>query len=382
MEETIQSYVNPGNFFNKLKSIGISFYTGVPDSLLKEICAYITDNSIDNNHIISANEGNAIGVATGYHLATKKYPVVYLQNSGFGNIINPLTSLTDKNVYKIPMIILVGWRGEPGKKDQPQHKSMGLIQEKLLNTLNLKYEILPDNDLDSYKAIDRATKYMEEYSQPYIFLVRKNTFSKYEIKLDSNNNYKFKREQILNFIMKQVNDRDIIVSTTGMLSRELYEYRYNNKQPIKDFLTVGCMGHCSSIGLGLSLEKENNILVLDGDGSMIMHMGALAINGYNSKSNFKHIIINNGAHDSVGGQETEGFNINMNLIAKGCGYNVINCDDYNDEKHIKLSVTKLLEETGPVFLELRCCKGSRNDLGRPPPAIENKKIFMEYIDKA
>lgn len=378
MDENIRTFLSPKIFYNKLLKCNIDFFTGVPDSLLKDICQYITDNTPKEKHIIAANEGNSVGIAAGYYLATNKIPLVYLQNSGFGNIINPLTSLIDEQVYNIPILILVGWRGEPGKKDEPQHKSMGKIQEKLLDTLGIKYEILPDYDDGAIELIEKAYRYMIETKKPFVFLVKKQTFLKQDNKIISNN-YKFKRENLLSLVMDEIDDSNIVLSTTGMLSRELYEYRVNNNQNLRDFLTVGSMGHCSSIALGVSLGTDKNTIVLDGDGACIMHMGAMCVNGNHSNKNFKHILFNNGAHDSVGGQLTDGFSVNFSEIAKNSNYNIINCNDYNDESYIKESVKKLLNTDGPVFLELRCDKGARSDLGRPPSSLENKKLFLEHL---
>jgi phosphonopyruvate decarboxylase len=380
MDETIRTFLSPKVFYDKLAEYEIDFFSGVPDSLLKDICKYITDNTPEDKHVIAANEGNSIAIATGYHLATNKIPLVYLQNSGFGNIINPLTSLVHEQVYNIPMLLLIGWRGEPGKKDEPQHKSMGKIQIKLLETLGIKCEILPDYNEGAIDLIDRAYKYMKETNKPFAFLVKKQTFLKQEINTVSNN-YKFKREELLSIILKEIDESNVILSTTGMLSRELYEYRVNNNEELRDFLSVGSMGHCSSIALGVSLATKKNTVVLDGDGALIMHMGSMCVNGNQSPKNFKHILFNNGAHDSVGGQLTVGFDVNFSEIAKSCGYNIIICTDYNNENCVKESVKKLLETDGPVFLEVRCDKGARSDLGRPPSSLENKELFIKHLLK-
>lgn len=382
MDETIRNFLDCDFFYNILLENNIDFFTGVPDSLLKDFCYYITSNTPKNKHIISANEGNSIGIASGYHLATKKIPLVYLQNSGFGNIINPITSLVHHKVYNIPMLILIGWRGEPGKKDEPQHKAMGEIQIKLLKTLGIKFKILPDYNSGAKEELEKAIKYMKETNKPFVFLVKKQTFRKLEIKVKNNESeYHFTREEILSFILKNIKEDSLILSTTGMLSRELYEYRENNNQELRDFLCVGSMGHLSSISLGLSLGIDNNVVTLDGDGSLIMHMGAMCVNGCNGNKNFKHIVINNGAHDSVGGQPTEGFNINLNEIARSCNYKIIECDNFNDENSVCESVNKVMNSEGPIFLELRCKKGNRNNLGRPPSSLENKISFINHINK-
>ena len=374
MNELVKTYIDANFLFDKLKNNNINFFTGVPDSLLKDFCAYVSDNCEKDKHVIASNEGNAIAIGAGYYFGTKEIPLVYLQNSGFGNTINPITSLLTESVYNIPMLILIGWRGQPGKKDEPQHFMMGKQMEELLESLKLKYSILPDYNEGVEINLKEAVDYMKSTSKPYIFLVQNHSFNKYKLNEQQNLEYIFSREQILHMIMKNITNNEILVSTTGMLSRELYEYRKQKNEPIKDILNVGSMGHCSSIGLGLSISNKNkNILTLDGDGSVLMHMGSMAINGCSGCKNFKHIIFNNGAHDSVGGQKTEGFNVNFENIAIGCNYNIIKCNDYNSEEEIVRSIKELLINDGPILLELRCKKGARTDLGRP----ENFKIMKE-----
>ena len=376
MSELKKTYIDVEIFYNKLIEHNINFFTGVPDSLLKDLCAYITDNTIKEQHIIACNEGNAIAIAAGYNIGTKQIPLVYLQNSGFGNIINPITSLVNESVYNIPMLIIIGWRGQPGKKDEPQHKDMGKQIGNLLKSLDIEYSILPDYNDGAKNSIDTAVEFMKKTNKPYVLLIANHSFNKYKLKNINLNNYTFSREELLHFIMNNINNSDTIISTTGMLSRELYEYRINNNEPTKDILNVGAMGHCSSIGLGLSLINTNKkVIVLDGDGSVLMHMGAIAINGSNAGKNYKHIIFNNGAHDSVGGQKTEGFTVNFSMIAKACNYNTIICEDYNNKIKINESIKKLLESDGPVLLELRCKKGARSDLGRPSNFKNIKETF-------
>lgn len=379
MSELEKTYIDVEIFYNKLIEHNINFFTGVPDSLLKDLCAYITDNTTKEQHIIACNEGNAIAIAAGYNLGTNQIPLVYLQNSGLGNIINPITSLVNDSVYNIPMLIIIGWRGQPGKKDEPQHITMGKQIGNLLKSLEIEYSILPDYNDGAKNSIDIAVEYMKKTNKPYVLLIANHSFNKYKLKNIDLNNYTFSREELLHFIMNNINNSDTIISTTGMLSRELYEYRINNNEPIKDILNVGAMGHCSSIGLGLSLTNTNKkVIVLDGDGSVLMHMGAIAINGSNAGKNYKHIIFNNGAHDSVGGQKTEGFNIKFQQIAETCNYNTITCEDYNNEIKINESIKKLLESDGPVLLELRCKKGARSDLGRPNNFKNIKEVFYNH----
>jgi phosphonopyruvate decarboxylase len=364
-------------FYQTLLNNEINFFTGVPDSLLKNVCAYITEKSNKSNHIIAANEGNAVGIAAGYNLSTQKIPLVYLQNSGFGNLINPLTSLIHENVYQIPILFMIGWRAEPGKKDEPQHLEMGNKMEQLFQVLNLEYCILSNQEQESEQQINKACSYMKKNKKPYVLLVSKDTFEKFELSEQKEGQYIYTRQQILEFILQHTNDNQILVSTTGMLSRELYEYRIKNNQIPKDIINPGAMGHCSSIGLGISLSKpKKDIIVLDGDGSVLMHMGSLAVNGCNSNKNFKHIMINNGSHDSVGGQPTEGFNINFSQIFSACNYKVLECEDYNNQDKINQVIKEFLQTEGPVFLELRCKKGFTKGLGRPDNIKEIKNNFQ------
>ncbi len=365
-------------FYDLLIEKKIGFFTGVPDSLLKDFCAYIMDNS--EKHIITANEGGSIALAAGYYLSTGNIPLVYMQNSGWGNAINPLTSLVDPNVYSIPMLLLVGWRGGPGIKDEPQHIRKGRITIPLLDAVGVPYSILPDSLEELKMVLENALYHMKNKNAPYALIVKKGIFEKYELKNKLGTFYDLNREEALKLVVNELNSQDIIISTTGMLSRELFEYREFLKQGHeKDFLTVGSMGHSSKIALGIALNKsERNVYCLDGDGAVIMHMGALAIIGQKKPKNFKHIIFNNGAHDSVGGQPTAGFDIDFPAIAKACGYKTTLKVEKKNEVKEKMNLLKSSE--GPAILEIRINKGSRKDLGRPTTTpIENKEKFMGYL---
>lgn len=369
-------------FYNELLNNEIDFFTGVPDSLLKSFCAYIKDNVSSEKNIIAANEGNAIGLAAGYYLATGKIGLVYMQNSGIGNALNPLASLTDKLVYSIPMLLVVGWRGEPNKKDEPQHKKQGLITTQTLDMLGIKYDILDETTSNSKMRLKlkRAYEDMMENSEPYALVIRKDTFDEYKLKNNPISNLNMTREDAIAILVSNIKEDSVIVSTTGMASRELFEVREKNEEGHnKDFLTVGSMGHASQIALGIALnKKDKEVYCIDGDGALLMHMGGLAIIGNQKPKNFRHILINNGAHDSVGGQETVGFKIDTLAIAKACGYaECYTCS--SGEELIGLS-EKIKNVEGPVFLEIKVKKGARKDLGRPTTTpIENKNDFMEFI---
>jgi phosphonopyruvate decarboxylase len=367
-------------FYQQLLRKGIDFFCGVPDSLLKDFCAYVSDQTDPSSHIITANEGNAISLAAGYHLATGKIGLVYMQNSGMGNAINPLVSLMDPDVYSIPVLIIIGWRGEPEVKDEPQHLKQGKITLPLLGTLDIPYELLPNDNLLSSDCLSTCIDLAKKLCSPVAIVVRKNTFSSYKPK-EKENEYQLTRETAITMIADSLSPMDILVSTTGKASRELHEFRFKNNDNNlgKDFLTVGSMGHTSQIALGIAISKPSRqVYCLDGDGSLIMHMGGMAIIGNADVSNFKHIVLNNGAHDSVGGQPTIGFDIDIPRIAEACGYNWVFSVD--DVESLKPKLKELQSCVGPALLEVKICKGARSDLGRPSlTPIENKHRFMNYV---
>ena len=369
-------------FYESLNKNGVDFFTGVPDSLLKDICSYISDNSNSEKHVIGANEGGSVSLAIGYHLATRKTPLVYMQNSGFGNIINPLLSLADPKVYSIPMILLIGWRGEPGVKDEPQHVKQGEVSETLLKTLDIPYIVISNKTLDVDKVISNAVKHAENNNSPFAILVRKGTFEPYSLLNKLKTNFELSREEAIIKSTALLSDSDIIVATTGKTSRELFEYRARNNQGHqRDFLTVGGMGHANQIALGIAIAKPERIIYcFDGDGAALMHTGSLGIIGDLSLDNFKHIIFNNGAHDSVGGQPTIGFDIDFGNIAKSFNYSkVFKIEKINDFDEIFMDFQK---QQGPCLLEIIVNKGARKDLGRPTISPkENKNNFINFLEK-
>jgi phosphonopyruvate decarboxylase len=371
--------LNPSRVYEYLKSSGLSFFVGVPDSLLKYFCAYVNDYSESDKHIIAANEGSAIGLAAGYYLGSKLPAVVYMQNSGIGNAINPLISLADPEVYSIPMLLIVGWRGEPSVSDEPQHIKQGRIMEKLLNSLEVPWFIL-DSDSNPEDVLGDAIKLMNHNMGPVVVLVKKNIFCKYEEDEYSKNNFLMTRESVIKEVINYLSDDDFVISTTGMTSRELYECRESlGMTHSNDFLTVGSMGHASSIAMGVALVNPNKrIFCLDGDGALIMHMGALSSIGQHGSSNLVHIVINNGAHDSVGGQPTVGFGISLVDVAKACGYKISKCISSKEE--LEYFLLNHDTHSGPIFLEVKVNKGSREDLGRPlNTPIHNRNDFMKKL---
>jgi phosphonopyruvate decarboxylase len=373
--------VETNNLFNILKENEINFYTGVPDSLLKDFCAYITDHSNKENHIISANEGGAIAIATGYHLATGRVPVVYLQNSGLGNCVNPLMSLTDKEVYGIPMLLMIGWRGEPNIKDEPQHIKQGRVQNSLLDRMEIPYIIIDKNTQDLAKSIVLLKQKALKERTPVAIVIRKDTFLPYKLLSIEGNNFELSREQAIDIILSKIPNDSVVISTTGMVSREVFELReLKNQSHEKDFLTVGAMGHCSQIALGISLNTLKLTICLDGDGAVLMHMGSLPIIGQYAKSNFLHIVLNNGAHDSVGGQPTLGFSVSIKEIAFASGYK--NVFSINKKEELDQIFNSINLENGPQLIEIKIKKGARKDLGRPTSTpIQNKIALMKYLEK-
>jgi len=374
--------LDPKQFFDCLVESDINFFSGVPDSLLKNICSYITDNTAPEQHIIAANEGNALAIGIGYHLSTGKIPLIYMQNSGLGNVINPLLSLADPEVYSFPILMMIGWRGEPTIKDEPQHKKQGRVTVALLEAMEIPYKVIsPDQNIFEVSAIVKEILVgIQEEKRPFALLIKKGVFEDYHFRSGINYDRPLSRERAIEFVVDSLGDSDVIVSTTGVASRELFEYR--EKMMInhdRDFLTVGGMGHASQIALGIALQKKNRkVYCLDGDGALIMHMGALAINASMKCKNFKHIVFNNSVHDSVGGQATVGGQIDMKSIALSAGY--IWGRTVSNKAEIISALTEMASANGPAFLEIQVKKGFRKNLGRPTnTTLENKKLFMRFV---
>ena len=361
--------------------LGADFYTGVPDSQLKALCDYLMNTfGIDQkHHMIAANEGNCTALAAGYNLATGKVPVVYMQNSGEGNIINPVASLLNDKVYGIPMIFVVGWRGEPGIHDEPQHIYQGEVTIQLLEDMDIKsFVVGKDTTEDELASVMNDYREILAEGKDVAFVIRKGALE-YDQKVVYKNDNEMIREEIIRHIVAATGE-DPIVSTTGKASRELFEIREANGQEHKyDFLTVGSMGHSSSIALGVALNKpEKRIWCIDGDGAVLMHMGAMAVVGANAPKNMIHIVINNGAHETVGGMPTVAANMNVVSIAKACGYpNAISVDSY-EALDRELEIAKSRDELS--LIEVKCSIGARADLGRPTTtAMENKENFVAFL---
>lgn len=378
--------ISPKFFYDTLASKGIDFYAGVPDSLLKNLCAYITDHADAKHNIIAANEGGAMGLAAGHYLATGQIPVVYMQNSGEGNIINPLASLTDKEVYNIPVLLVIGWRGKPGVHDEPQHVKQGKVTTGLLNVMGIDYTVLSKEEDKAEKQIEKAVTYMQQTKECYALVIEKDTFEEYKLSSSLSSlhaSLSLSREEAIQTVAAALGEKDVIVSTTGMISRELFEYRAaQNQGHERDFLTVGSMGHASQIALGIALEKpDRRVWCFDGDGASIMHMGSMAIVGSKAPKNYVHVVFNNGAHDSVGGQPTVGLSIDLTAIAKAVGYkHVYSVDNKEELERLLASCIKPLISEGAAFIEVKVKKGNRKDLGRPTTTpIQNKEALMGFL---
>lgn len=367
--------------FKEFENLGIDFYTGVPDSQLKAFCDTLMSRyGVGKHHVIAANEGAAVGLAAGHYLATQKPAVVYMQNSGIGNAVNPICSLLNEQVYAIPALFLIGWRGEPGVHDEPQHVFQGEITVDLLDCLNVKNFVI-DKETTEDKLQEYFTEIKEELKKGHqcALVVKKGALST-EVKMEYANDHEMSREQIVNLIVDHTKDDDIFVSTTGKLSRELFEAREARKQGHKrDFLTVGSMGHASMIAMGIARQKKDRrVFCLDGDGALIMHMGSLAVTGTVQLANYIYLLVDNGAHETVGGLPTVGNRIDYPLLAKACGYQ--NIFEADSEEELLAALKALEEVEGSVFLVVKADISSRADLGRPTTTpIENKQAFMNFL---
>ena len=368
---------------NFVKALGADFFTGVPDSQLKALCNYLMSTyGVDGkHHIIAANEGNCTAIAAGYHLATGKVPVVYMQNSGQGNIINPVASLLNGDVYGMPCIFVIGWRGEPGVHDEPQHIFQGKVTVKLMEDMDIPVCILSkDTTEEELAAQMQVFQALLAEGKQVCFVVRKGALA-FDGKVKYANDNTMLREDIVRHIAAAAGE-DPIVSTTGKASRELFEIREANGQShCYDFLTVGSMGHSSSIALGIALQQpQRKVWIIDGDGAVLMHMGSMAVLASQNPGNIVHIVINNGAHETVGGQPTAMANVDVVAVAKGCGYpNAVSVDSF---EALDAALAEARAKNELSLIEVKCAIGARDDLGRPTTtAQENKQAFMEFLAK-
>lgn len=361
-----------------VKAIGVDFFAGVPDSQLKALCDYLmAEFGLDPaHHVVAANEGNAVAMAAGYHMATGKVPVVYMQNSGEGNALNPIASLLNDEVYGIPVLFVIGWRGEPGVHDEPQHVFQGKITTKLLDALDIAYEVL-----DAESSLDDAGRAMVRFSEIFAagksaaFVVRKNALT-FDGHPDYANGNALSREQAIEMVLEAAGACPI-VSTTGKPSREVFEIRERNEaRHDSDFLTVGSMGHASSIALGIAAQKpETTVWCIDGDGAMLMHMGAVAVIGASGIKNLVHVVLDNGSHETVGGVPTVARNVDLGAVAKACGYRCV--ERVSSAETLKAALARVNAEERLSIVIIDCALGSRADLGRPTISPKDAKISFE-----
>lgn len=372
--------ISPEFFTRTLTGLGIDFFAGVPDSLLKSLCAYLKLNIDPEHNITAANEGGAMALAAGHFLATGRPGCVYMQNSGIGNAVNPLLSLLDADVYSIPALLVIGWRGMPGVHDEPQHVKQGRVTTELLDAMEIPYTILADNEHDARIQIEMAVSFIKDTGRQMALIVRKGVFEPMSLP-ESPAPELPGREEAIRAIIHAMPADTAFVGTTGMISRELFELREADRSThASDFLTVGSMGHASQIALAVALARPHRpVACLDGDGAFIMHAGAAAITASLAPANMIHFVLNNGAHDSVGGQDTAGFFIDIPAMARACGYRqALSFSSLDGLSHLLNRLTTCPQ--GPVLIEIKVRKGARPDLGRPTTtSIENRDAFMHFL---
>ena len=376
--------IDQKKFHECLQNAGVEFITGVPDSLLNDFCMYAQNELPRERHIIAANEGNAVALAAGYHLATGTVPLVYMQNSGIGNAMNPLLSLTNKDVYAIPMVLLIGWRGDPDIKDHAQHKKQGELTPVLLDAMDIPFRVIDSDGEDAFEAAKWAVRTAREISGPTALIAKKGMFARSKKKEAGagDDKYNMSRENAIECIIKYVPEDAIFVATTGRATRELFVLRESSGTGHEmDFLNVGAMGHASSISAGIALARKNRLVVcLDGDGAAIMHLGALTTTAKLGLSNLLHVVLNNGAHESVGGQPTAGFKANLTAIADNLGYKTVD-SEVETVQALRYAIQKLLTTEEPKFIDIRIRQGVRSDLGPLKASLSNLKgIFMKQIE--
>ncbi len=365
--------------FEVLGKNGISFFTGVPDSYLNGFCNYALAN-LSYRNIIAANEGNAVAIAAGHYLASKEIPLVYMQNSGLGNTINPLASLADINVYAVPMLLLIGWRGQGNTEpNHPQHKLQGEITPGLLEIMHIPYEILSDSDDEFERVVEKAVALCKSERKPFGLIAPKGVMADPDKPNNLDDTYPMSREEAMEVVLDQMPDDTVFSATTGRATRELFFLREKrNEGKENDFLNVGSMGHASSVALGIALEKKDrHVVVLDGDSATIMHMGALTMASKLDVPNFMHIVLNNGAHESVGGQPSAGHLLNFTKIAEACGYKTVG--KAVESKEELICAIKQLKDCGKAsFIDCRIHKGLSRKL--PPIIFDHREAIDSLID--
>lgn len=370
--------------FYALRREGVCFYAGVPDSYLNGFCDYALRHIDRERYIIAANEGNAIGVAVGHYLSTREIPLVFMQNSGIGNALNPLVSLVDEAVYSVPMVLLIGWRGEPGKGDWPQHKLQGEITEGLMDLMRIPFSILSDDIDDFQKKLNEAVRIASEERRAYALIVPKGVLTGKKPN-EEDDNYPLSREDAIETVLDCFPSDTVYVASTGRITRELFYLRKRRGEDgRRDILNVGSMGHASSIGLGVAMGRGFPVVCLDGDAAAIMHMGALAIIGQKRGIDYTHIVLNNGQHESVGGQPSAGYGIDLTLIAEACGYKTAGKPIVDRRQMESIlgdfrieSVPK--NQQRPAFIDVRIHSGIKSAL--PPLDFDHQRAIDEFMEE-
>lgn len=364
--------------FQHLFENEIEFFTGVPDSYLNGFCNYALANHSESN-VIAANEGNAVGIAAGYYFSTQKVPLVYMQNSGLGNIVNPIASLVDENVYAVPILLLIGWRGQGNTEpNHPQHKLQGEITTGLLDLLKIPYEVLNDDDEDFQTSLKNAVEYCKTTRKPFALVSPKGVMASADKDNDIGSQYPMSREEAMEIILDNMPDDTIYTATTGRATRELFFLREKRKEAKNtDFLNVGAMGHSSSVALGIAMSIPNrNVVALDGDSALMMHMGSMTMVSKTKCPNFMHIVLNNGVHESVGGQPSAGYQVDFTSIAKACGYATVD-SAVETEKELIIAIKKLKDCGKAAFIECRIHKGLHRKL--PPIVFDHRNYIDDFI---
>ena len=372
----------------QIEKMGIEVVTGVPDSTLKQFCDGLQTYEGKLRHYVTVNEGAAVGVAIGTYLGTGKPACIYMQNSGIGNAVNPVASLAHADVYGIPMLFIVGWRGEPGTKDEPQHVFQGRVTCQMFETLEIPYKVIGEDTTEAEMASlwEECGKALQSGSQ-FAIIVKKNTFSA-DKKFEWENGNSLNREHVLGSLLQMIPRDALIVSTTGKISRELYEQsdaQFGSHDNL--FMTVGGMGHASMIAFGLAASRpKRQVFCIDGDGAALMHMGSMAFMASQAPANLTHIVINNQAHESVGSMPTGCQGTDFAEVARAVGYRYAEriTDEVGLERLRGSLVGKAQDaatQEGPVLYEIMVGLGSRKDLGRPKEsARENRDCFMKTIN--
>lgn len=367
--------------YNELQKNGITFFTGVPDSYLNGFCNHLLSHAPENRNIIAANEGNAVGIASGHYFATKEISLVYMQNSGMGNAINPLASLADKDVYAVPMLLLIGWRGQGDTEpNHPQHWLQGEITPGLLDVMHIPYSVLTDSDDDFKVILEKAVAYCKENRQPYALIAPKGVMAAAEKANNVDDVYPMSREEAIEVILNHMPADTICSATTGRATRELFFLReHRNETKAHDFLNVGSMGHASSVALGIALEQpERKVVCLDGDSACMMHMGAMTMVSKLHVPNYLHVVLNNGAHESVGGQPSAGHKVDFTKIAEACGYATVGKAVKTEAELIDALIQ--LKDCGEAgFIDCRIHKGLRSKL--PPIVFDHREAINSLIDE-